>query len=105
MHELVGGEAEDLAEIGAVAPRAEQVPDAGEAVAPRLEPADQFEPNQMRRAVDPDPATSPGSGEHAEGLVLADGADWEPGLSGELVDAPLVRSRDHRFFVDVRVHA
>ncbi len=104
VHELVGGEAEDLAEIGAVAPGVEQVADAGEGVAPGLEPADQLEPNEVRRAVDPDPAAPPGRGEHAEGLVLADGADREPGPLGELIDTPLVRLAGSRLF-GVCVHA
>ena len=47
VHELVGGEAEDLTEIGAVAPARRAGRGCRRASSPVLEPADQLEPNQM----------------------------------------------------------
>ena len=46
--ELIGFEAEDLAEVGAVAPGPDEVADPGEGVAALLEPADERESGQVR---------------------------------------------------------
>lgn len=96
--ELVGGEAEHLTEIGAVAPTGQQVTDAGERVATVLEPGDQLEPRDVGGSVDADPPAALGRGEQAEGLVLADGANGDPSAPGELVDGelPIVLGRHGR---------
>ena len=87
--ELVGFEAEDLAEVGAVAPGTDEVADAGEGVAAVLEAADQLEAGEVRAPVDADAAAAFGGGEQADGLVLADRAHREAGAGGELVDGQL----------------
>ena len=87
--ELVGFEAEHLAEVGAVAPGPDEVADPGEGVAAVLQPADQLEAGEVRDPVDADPPASFGGGEQPDGLVLADRAHREAGPGGELVDGQL----------------
>ena len=62
MDELVGFEAEDLAEVGAVAPGSDEVADPGEGVAAVLEPADELEAGEVSRPVDADAAAAFGGG-------------------------------------------
>lgn len=87
--ELVRFESEDLTEVGAVAPGADEVADAGEGVAAILEPTDERQPIDVRRPVDADPSASFGAGEQADGLVLADRPHREARVGGELVDREL----------------
>src|SRR5215204_4149751 len=91
MDELVGFEAEDLTEVGAVTPGPDQVAYPGEGVAAVLQPADQLEAGEVRGPVDADAATAFWGGEQAHGLVLPDGAHRKAGASGELVDRQLDR--------------
>jgi len=91
--ELVGFEAEDLAEVGAVSPGPDQVADPGERVAAILEPPDEVEAGDVGGPVDPDAAPSLRRGEQPHRLVLADGAHGQAGAGAELVDGQLVRSR------------
>ena len=101
MDELVGFEAEHLAEVGAVAPGSDEVlADPGEGVAAVLQPADQLEAGQVGAPVHPDPPVLFGGREQPHGLVLADRAHREAAASAELVDGPLKavaqRRRDKR---------
>jgi aminoglycoside phosphotransferase (APT) family kinase protein len=84
--ELVGGQAEHLPEVGAVAPRGEQVADAGEGVPPLLEPADQLQAAEVGAPIDADPTAAFRRGEQPERLVLADGAHGHLGPAAEVVD-------------------
>src|SRR5262245_2840317 len=72
LHELIGVETEDLAEIASVAPRIEEVSNAGERVATRLEPTDELKARDMARPVDPDAPATRRRREQSESLVLAD---------------------------------
>ncbi len=87
--ELVGLEAEDLAEVSAVAPGPDEVADASEGVAAFLKAADEREASEVRGPVDADATAAFGGGKQAHRLVLADRAYGEAGTGGELVDGQL----------------
>ena len=90
--ELVGLEPEHLAEVGAGAPVAEQVADAGERVAAVAESGDQLEAPEVAGPVQTDATLPARSGEDPDGLVLPEGAHRKAHQSGQLVDGPLPRS-------------
>jgi hypothetical protein len=87
--ELIGPQAEDLAQLGAVPPRREQVADAGQRVAAFLETGDEPQALQVARSVDPHPAPPPGRGKQAHRLVLADRPHRQIDPPGQLVDRQL----------------
>lgn len=86
MDKLVGIETEDVTEVVPVAPRCEEIADAGERVAALLEPADELEPFDVRAPVDAQSTPPFRGGQQAESLVLPDGAYRDLGDVGELVD-------------------
>jgi len=87
--ELVGVEAEHLAEVRAVTPGREQVADTGQGVATALEATDELQAREVGAPVDADPATPFGRREQAEGLILANRAHRKVGAAGEVVDREL----------------
>ena len=89
--QLVRSEAKDLAQLATVAPGRQQVADPGQRVAPSLQSADELEATQVGGPVHADTTTALGRRQHAEGLVLADGADGHVGLPGQGVHAHLIR--------------
>lgn len=87
--ELVGFEPEDVAEIGPVAPQAEQVSDSGEGVAAILEPGDELEAGDVGCPIDADAAPALRGGHDPHGLVFANRADRDLRAACELIDGQL----------------
>ena len=87
---LVGGEAEDVAQVAAVGPGGEQVADAGQGVAATLEPADQLEATEVAEAVDADPPSTRRRRQHPHGLVLPDRPHRDVGSPCQVIDRQLV---------------
>jgi hypothetical protein len=87
--ELIRLQPEHLPEVGARAPAAEQVADAGERVAASSEAPDELEPPKVRGAVDADAPAAAGWRQDPERLVLPDRPDRQADEPGQMVDRPL----------------
>jgi aminoglycoside phosphotransferase (APT) family kinase protein len=90
--ELIRLEAQDLGQVGAVAPTGEEVPYPCERVAAPLQTADQLEPAEVRPPVYADAAAAGGWRQQPDRLVLANRPYRERRLAGELVDGQATRS-------------
>lgn len=88
VNELVGGEAEDLADVVAASPRREEVGDPCQRVTAVLEPPDEVEATKVTEAINPDSSGPAGSMQQRHRLVLADGPHRNAAALGELVDCP-----------------
>ena len=93
VNELVGFDAEYVAQVRPRRPVAQEVADAGERVAAVPKSSDEVEPTDVSGSVQADPADPAGRGKDPEGLVLADGANGQGGERGELIDRPRVDRR------------